>query len=98
VPESATLSAEFDALELMARLPLALLPEVGAKVTLRLALWPGFKVIGRFMPLALNPEPLAPAAEIVTLAPPEFVMVSAKVWELPTWTLPKPSAAGLVVS
>jgi hypothetical protein len=98
VPESATLRAEFEALDVMARLPLALLPEVGAKETLRLALCPGFKVIGKVRPLALNPEPVALAAEIVTLVPPEFVMLSAKVWELPTWTLPKPSVAGLVMS
>ena len=98
VPESATLRAEFEALEVMARLPLAPLPEVGAKVTLRLALWPGFKVIGRFMPLALNPEPLAPAAEIVTLVPPELVRVSASVVVVPVVTFPKLRLAGLVVS
>ena len=79
-------------------MPLAPLPEVGAKVTLRLALWPGFKVIGKFMPLALNPEPVALAAEIVTLAPPELVRVSASVVVLPVVTFPKLRLAGLVVS
>lgn len=98
MPESATFNAEFEALEVIARLPLALLPEVGAKVMLRLALWPAFKVMGKLMPLALNPAPEALAAEIVTLDPPELVRVSASVWELPTWTLPKPSVAGLVLS
>jgi len=98
VPESATLRAEFEALEVMARLPLALLPEVGAKVTLRLALWPGLKVIGKFIPLALNPEPVALAAEIVTLVPPELVKVSASVALLPVVTFPKLRLAGLVVS
>jgi len=98
VPESATLRAEFDALEVMARLPLAPLPEVGAKVTLRLALWPAFKVRGKVRPLALNPEPVAVAAEIVTLVPPELVRVSASVVVVPVVTFPKLRLAGLVVS
>jgi len=37
----------------------------------------------------LNPVPLALAAEIVRLDPPEFVSVSESVLEVPTVTLPK---------
>jgi hypothetical protein len=98
VPDRGTFRAGLDAFEVIARLPLTLLPEVGANVVLRLTLWPAFRVIGKLKPLTLNPEPVALAAEMVTLAPPELVMVSARVWEVPTWTLPKPRLAGLVVS
>jgi hypothetical protein len=98
VPDRGTFRAGLDAFEVIARLPLTLLPDVGAKVVLKLRLWPAFRVIGKLRPLMLNPEPVALAAEMVTLAPPEFVIVSASVWEVPTWTLPKPRLAGLVVS
>lgn len=97
VPESGTFKAEFEALDVIARLPLALLPEVGAKLTLMLILWPAFKVMGKLM-LALNPAPEVLAAEIVTLAPPELVMVSARVLVLPVVIFPKFRLAGLVVS
>jgi len=42
-------------------------------MTLKLTLWPTLKVIGKLKPLALNPEPVVVAAEIVTLARPELV-------------------------
>ena len=41
-----------------------------------------------------NPAPVALAAEIVTLEPPELVSISVIVWELPTWMLPKERLAG----
>ena len=84
VPDNGTFRAELDAFDVIARLPLALLPDVGVKVTLKLTLWPTLKVIGKLKPLALKPDPVALAAEIVTLAPPELVRVSVIVWELPT--------------
>ena len=84
VPDSGTFTAELDAFDVMARLPLAVLPDVGAKVTLKLTLWPTLKVIGKLKPLAVKPEPVALAAEIVTLDPLVFVRVSVIVWELPT--------------
>ena len=84
VPESGTFRAGLDALEVMARLPLALPPDVGENATLKLTLWPAFNVIGKFKPLAVNAELEEPAAEIMTLVPPELVRVSDRVWELPT--------------
>jgi hypothetical protein len=84
VPESGTLREELDAFEVIARLPLTVPPDVGLKVTLKLTLWPTLKVVGKVKPLAVKPEPVALAAEIVTLAPPELVSVSVIVWELPT--------------
>jgi hypothetical protein len=84
VPDRGTFSAELDAFEVIARLPLTVPPDVGVKVTVKLALWPALKVVGKAKPLAVKPEPVALAAEIVTLAPPELVRVSVIVWELPT--------------
>jgi hypothetical protein len=97
VPASGTLREGFDALEVTVRPPLMLAADVGKNATVKLTLWPGFKVTGKLKPVALKLE-VAPAAEIVTLAPPEFVRVSARVWLLPTRTLPNPRLAGLAVS
>ena len=51
---------------------------------MKVTLWPAFNVIGKFKPLAVNAELEEPAAEIMTLVPPELVRVSDSVWELPT--------------
>ena len=98
VPARGTLSAAFDAFDVMARLPLTALPVVGAKVTLKLTLWPALTLSGTLKPLALKPVPVALAAEIVTLEPPELVSVSVIVRELPTCTLPKARLDGDGVS
>src|SRR3989442_6026140 len=50
------------------------------------------------MPLMVNPVPEALAAEMVTLAVPEFVNVTVCDPLLPTSTLPKLTLAGLGVS
>jgi hypothetical protein len=84
VPDSGTFSEELDAFDVIARLPLTALPEMGAKTMLKVTLWPTLRVMGKGKPLALNPAPVALAAEIVTLDPPELVRVSVIVWELPT--------------
>ena len=103
VPESGIVEVGFEAFEATVRLPLAAPEAVGAKVTLKLALWPAFKLNGRLIPLTLNPLPLAATAEIVTLVSPVLVSVSDKVVALPIVTLPKfrlpvliPSAPGKV--
>lgn len=84
VPARGTLREVLDAFDAMARLPLAALPEVGVKVTLKLTLCPALTVIGNVKPLAVKPDPVALSPEIVTLAPPGLVRVSVIVWELPT--------------
>lgn len=84
VPDSGTFKVEFAALELIARFPLTLPADAGEKVTLKLILWPSARLIGSANPEVLNPEPVAFTAEIVRLAPPEFVRVSVTVCELPT--------------
>jgi hypothetical protein len=79
VPESGTFRAGLDALDVMARLPVALPPDLGENVALKLTLWPAPNVIGKLKPLAVKPEPVALAAEIMTLVPPELVRVSVRV-------------------
>jgi hypothetical protein len=78
--------------------PFALPVEEGANFTLKLTLWPEFKVVGRVNPLMLNPAPAAVAAEIFRLEPPEFVSVSEIVWLFPTTSVPKLTLEGLAVS
>ena len=51
---------------------------------MKVTLWPALKVIGKLKPLAVNAELEEPAAETMTLVPPELVRVSVRVWELPT--------------
>lgn len=70
-------------------LPLAAPAAVGANCTVNDALCPAFKVTGTVRPLKLNPLPLAVAAEMVTLLPPEFVRVPEREFDVPVCTLPK---------
>ena len=66
----------FAPLEVILTLPLAAPLVVGEKSTVNEVLWPAFNVKGKASPLRLNPLPLAEAAEIVRLDPPELVSVS----------------------
>jgi hypothetical protein len=76
VPDSGTVSVGFVAFEVRVTVPLALPAAVGVNVTLKLALCPAVSVTGAVIPLRLNPLPLIPTCEIVTLLPPVFVTVS----------------------
>jgi hypothetical protein len=78
VPERGRLTEGLDAFDVRVRLPLVVAADVGENATLKLTLWPGFKVAGRLSPVVLKLE-VAPAAEIVTLVPPELVSVSGNV-------------------
>jgi hypothetical protein len=98
VPESGTFNAELVALDVIARFPLTLPAEVGENFTLKLALCPAFSVVGKVSPLALKPAPVAVAAEIVTLDPPELVTVSVRDALLPVFTLEKLRLVGAAVS
>jgi hypothetical protein len=62
---------------------------VGAKVTLTAAVWPGEIDIFVLSPLAVNPAPVSTTLEIVTLAFPVFVKLTAAEVLLPTATVPK---------
>ena len=81
--------------EVILTLPLAAPLVAGAKSTVNVVLWPAFKVKGKASPLRLNPAPLAVAAEMVRLDPPELVRVPASDFEVPTWMFPKLKLVGL---
>jgi hypothetical protein len=78
VPASGRLREGLDALDVTVNPPLVVLADVGENATLKLTLCPGFRVAGRLRPLVLKLD-VAPAAEMVTLVPPELVSVSGSV-------------------
>ena len=98
VPVSGMLKLGFEPFEVILTLPLAAPLVVGAKSTVNDVLWPAVNVKGRASPLKLNPVPLAEAAEMVRLNPPELVSVSDRLELLPTWTLPNARLVGLAVN
>jgi hypothetical protein len=98
VPESAMLRLGFNPFDVIVTLPLAAPLALGANCTVNEVLWPAVKVKGKDRPLNLNPAPLALAAEMVRLDPPELVNVSDKLELLPTCTLPNARLVGLAVS
>jgi hypothetical protein len=89
VPDNGIVSVGFDAFEVIVTFPLALPADGGVNDTLKVALCPAASVTGVEIPVRLNPAPLTPACEIVTLDPPELVMVSDNVFLVATGTLPK---------
>jgi hypothetical protein len=89
VPESGIARLGFEPFEVTFILPLAAPLAIGEKATVNEVLWPALSVKGNVKPLRLNPLPLAVAAEIVRLVPPELVSVPVKDFEVPTWMLPK---------
>jgi hypothetical protein len=78
VPASGIVRIGLDAFELIVTSPLMSPLEVGENVTLKLAICPGLSVSGAVIPLRANPVPLTPTCEMVTLVPPEFVIVSSR--------------------
>lgn len=84
VPESGMLRLGLDPLEVMATLPLAAPAAAGANFTENDVLCPAVKVAGKVNPLRLKPVPLALAAEIVRVDPPELVSVSERVVLVPS--------------
>ena len=94
VPESGTLKLGFEPFEVMLTLPLAAPLAVGLKSTVNEVLWPAVSVKGKDRLFRLNPLPLAVAAEIVRLDPPELVRVPPSDFEVPIWMLPKLKLVG----
>src|SRR5258708_16946196 len=78
VPASGKLREGLDAFDVTVRPPFVVAADVGENATEKLTLCPGLKVAGRLRPLVLKLD-VAPAAEIVTLVPPELVSVSGNV-------------------
>jgi hypothetical protein len=97
VPETGMFRLGLAPLEVMLTLPLMAPAEVGANRTEKEVLWPAVRVSGNASPLMLTPLPVADAAEIVRLEPPELVRVSVRVFVLPTTTFPKARLVGFGV-
>jgi hypothetical protein len=89
VPDSATEAGEPAALLAIEIDPVALPAAVGVNTALNDALAPAATVIGKLVPLTLNPLPLAVADVTVSVALPEFVNDTICVPVLFTFTLPK---------
>ena len=96
-PVRATDVGEFVALLATDALPVTL-PEVdGEKLTLKVALCPGLRMVPADTPLSLKPAPETLTLEIVTLELPEFVSVTGRVLLVPVFTLPKFKLDGLAL-
>jgi hypothetical protein len=76
VPVIGTVRFASEAFEEIVNVPLVLPAAVGVKVTRKVALCPAVSVVGVVIPLTVNPLPLTPTCEIVTLVPPVLVTVS----------------------
>lgn len=76
VPDKDALKLGFVAFEVTFKLPLALPADCGANVMLTVRLCPAPSEAGRVRAPRLKPAPLAAICEMVTLVPPELVMVS----------------------
>jgi hypothetical protein len=98
VPLRGITRGEFGALLTREIEPLALPALVGAKSTLRVALFPAAIVVGTVRPLMLKPVPDALACEIVVLALPLFDRVIVCELLLPMTTFPKLTLDGIAES
>jgi len=91
-------AGEFVALLVIVTLPVTLPVAAGAKVTFKVAVCPGVRIVPADTPLALKPAPEMLTFEIVTLELPELVSVTARVLLAPVFTLPKLKLVGLALS
>lgn len=98
VPAKGMVSVGLEPFDVTVTLPLALVAVCGAKVTVKVAVWPAATVTGVVIPLSVKPVPLAPTCEIVTLDPPVLVTVSDSPWLFPVCTVPKLRLVGLAPS
>ena len=97
-PEREMTREGFDPFDVTVTLPLALVAEVGANVTVNVAACPGVSVTGVVIPLSVNPVPATATCEIMSDEPPVFVTVSESGWLFPVCTVPKFRLVGLAPS
>ena len=71
--------------------------DVGANATLTVVCCPAFKLRGSEKPLTVKGAPEAVIWEILSVAVPVFLMMSACVVVVPTTSLPKPIGLGLAL-
>jgi len=79
VPDKGISNGEFDASDVMVKVPLDELAATGLKVTLNETLWFGLSVTGSVNPLLENPAPVMLSCDMVTVDPPVLVKVSDSV-------------------
>jgi len=97
VPARASATGEFVALLTNDTLPEVAPPTCGVNVTMKVALCPAFKVIGRVKPPSLNSALFEAAPEILTPRP--LAVMVAFTFELcPTATFPKFTVVGVTLS
>lgn len=75
---------EFAASEVIARVPVTVPAEFGENDRLKFTLCPTASVKGSAKPDVPNADPVTLIAEMVTVAPPELVIVSGTLCEFPT--------------
>src|SRR5260370_1085700 len=92
------LNLGFVPFEVMLTLPLAAPLVVGYKGTVTAELCPASHLEGKLSSLRVKPAPVAVAAEMMRLDPPELVSVSDKVVLLPACTLPNARLVGVAAS
>ena len=95
VPAREMVKVGLDPFDVTVTLPLALAVDVGAKVTVKLALCPAVSVTGGLIPLSLKPAPLIPTCETVTVALPILLTVCDSGKLVPVCTVPKFRLVGL---
>jgi hypothetical protein len=89
---------ELVALLVTATLPVTLPVAAGAKLTFKVAVCPGARVVPADTPLALKPAPETLMFEIATLELPEFWSVTGRVLLALVFTFPKLKLVGLALS
>lgn len=89
VPERIIVFVPLEALVAIRTLPVIAPLVAGSNVAVKVALWPGVKIVPVATPLALKPAPVTLTFEIVTFAVPAFVSVILCVLLLETLTFPK---------
>jgi hypothetical protein len=94
LPDNATVSCAFEALEEIVSCPEATPMTVGVKTTLKVKLCPAERLAGSDRPLSAKAAFDVLACEIETPLVPVFVRVALKVCDCPAKRLPKLKAAG----
>ena len=89
---------EFVALLVAVTLPVTLPVAAGAKVTFKVVVCPGVRVVPTGTPLALKPAPETVMFEIATLELPEFVSVTGRVLLVLVSMFPKLKLVGPALS
>lgn len=97
-PAKEMVKVGLDPFDVTVTLPLALIVDVGAKVTVKLALCPAVSVTGGVIPLRVKPVPLIPTCEMVTVELPTLVTVCERGRLVPVCTVPKFRPVGFALS